>query len=32
MNHFAMKAKIYLAANKAAFKELEALKAQGVGA
>lgn len=28
MNHFAMKSKIYLAANKAAFKELSALKAQ----
>lgn len=26
LNHFAMKAKIYLAANKAAFKELNALK------
>jgi hypothetical protein len=28
MNHFAMKSKIYLAASKAAFKELLALKAQ----
>jgi hypothetical protein len=28
LNHFAMKSKIYLAANKAAFKELAALKAQ----
>lgn len=26
LNHFAMKAKIYLAANKAAFKELNLLK------
>jgi hypothetical protein len=26
LNHFAMKSKIYLAANKAAFKELNALK------
>ena len=28
LNHFAMKAKIYLAANKAAFKELEIIKTQ----
>jgi hypothetical protein len=27
LNHFAMKSKIYLAANQAAFKELFALKA-----
>ena len=32
LNHFAMKSKIYLAANKAAFKELAALKAQALGA
>lgn len=32
MNHFAMKAKIYLAANKAAFKELTILKAQALSA
>ena len=28
MNHFAMKAKLYIAANRAAFKELRALQAQ----
>jgi hypothetical protein len=32
LNHFAMKAKIYLAANKAALKELLALKAQTLSA
>ena len=32
LNHFAMKSKIYLAANKAAFKELAALKAQAMSA
>lgn len=32
LNHFAMKSKIYLAANKAAFKELLALKANSLGA
>jgi hypothetical protein len=32
LNHFAMKSKIYLAANKAAFKELAILKAQALGA
>ena len=32
LNHFAMKSKIYLAANKAAFKELLALKAIVLGA
>ena len=32
LNHFAMKSKIYLAANKAAFKELAALKAQALNA
>jgi len=32
LNHFAMKSKIYLAANKAAFKELHALKAQALAA
>ena len=32
LNHFAMKSKIYLAANKAAFKELAALKAQAISA
>ena len=32
MNHFAMKYKIYLAAQKAAFKELAILKAQTLGA
>ena len=32
LNHFAMKSKIYLAANKAAFKELELLKAQSLSA
>ncbi len=32
LNHFAMKSKIYLAANKAAFKELAALKALAMGA
>jgi len=32
LNHFAMKAKIYLAANKAAFKELGKLKAKAMSA
>ena len=32
LNHFAIKSKIYLAANKAAFKELAALKAQALSA
>ena len=32
LNHFAMKSKIYLAANKAAFKELALLKAQNLSA
>lgn len=32
LNHFAMKSKIYLAANKAAFKELALLKAQSLSA
>ncbi len=32
LNHFAMKSKIYLAANKAAFKELAVLKAQAFAA
>jgi len=32
LNHFAMKSKIYLAANKAAFKELAALKAKALHA
>jgi len=32
LNHFAMKSKIYLAANKAAFKELALIKAQALGA
>ena len=32
LNHFAMKSKIYLAANKAAFKELMQLKAKSVSA
>ena len=32
LNHFAMKSKIYLAANKAAFKELALLKTQNLGA
>jgi len=32
LNHFAMKSKIYLAANKAAFKELALLKAQTLSA
>lgn len=32
LNHFAMKSKIYLAANKAAFKELALLKAQCLSA
>ena len=32
LNHFAMKSKIYLAANKAAFKELAILKAEAVSA
>ena len=32
LNHFAMKSKIYLAANKAAFKELALLKTQALGA
>ena len=32
LNHFAMKSKIYLAANKAAFKELAALKAHAMSA
>ena len=32
LNHFAMKSKIYLAANKAAFKELAILKAQTLSA
>jgi hypothetical protein len=32
LNHFAMKSKIYLAANKAAFKELLARKANSLRA
>jgi len=32
LNHFAMKSKIYLAANKAAFKELAALKLKAISA
>ncbi len=32
LNHFAMKSKIYLAANKAAFKELAAIKANALTA
>ncbi len=32
LNHFALKSKIYLAANKAAFNELAALKAQALSA